>query len=78
MEIRCKVSKRFLFELNIEEYYDRLKKAGIDITTPIKVKIPCGKCRLIEEYEIYPSHYIHIKSYKRNVWLYVNKVIYLL
>ena len=38
---------------------------GIDITTPIKIKIPCQKCKMIEEYELYPSHYEHKKSYKR-------------
>ena len=40
---------------------------GIEIKTPILIKIPCGKCKLIEEYEIYPTHYIHIRSYKRDI-----------
>lgn len=67
MEIRCKATKRFLLEIDIEEYYIKLKKMGIDITAPLKIKIPCGKCKMIEEYEIYPTHYTHIKSYKRNI-----------
>ena len=45
--------------------YNNLKKMGIDITTPLRIKIPCQKSKMIEEYEIYPSHYTHIKSYKR-------------
>lgn len=65
MEIRCKATKRFLFEIDIENYYKNLKKIGIDITTPIKLKIPCQKCKMIEEYDLYPTHYIHIRSYKR-------------
>ena len=65
IELRCKASKRFLLEINIEEYYNNLKKMGIEIKTPILIKIPCGKCKLIEEYEIYPTHYIHIRNYKR-------------
>lgn len=65
MEIRCTGTKRFLLNINIEEYYNSLKKIGVDITIPIKVEIPCGKCKMIEEYEIYPTHYKHIKSYKR-------------
>lgn len=66
MELRCKASKRFLLEINIEEYYNNLKKMGIDITTPLRIKIPCQKCKMVEEYEIYPTHYNHIKSYKHS------------
>lgn len=66
MQIRCKASKRFLFEINIEEYYNNLRKIGIDITIPLIVNIPCGKCKMIEKYEIYPTHYTHRKSYKRD------------
>lgn len=66
MEIRCTCSKRYLFKIEIEKYYENLKKMGIDITTPIIIEYPCQKCKLIEVYEIYPTHYKHIKSYKRN------------
>lgn len=65
MEIKCKATKRFLCDIDIEEYYNNLKKIGVNITTPIKIKFACSKCKMIEEYEIYPTHYVHIKSYKR-------------
>lgn len=67
MEIKCKTTKRFLCDIDIEEYYNNLKKIGVNITTPIKIKFACSKCKMIEEYEIYPTHYVHIKSYKREV-----------
>lgn len=66
MEIRCKVSKRFLADINIEEYYESLKKIGVDTTLPIKLKFACPRCKMIEEYEVYPTHYAHIKSYKKD------------
>lgn len=66
MEIRCQATKRFLFEINIEEYNRNLKKMGIDVTTPLIIKIPCQRCKMIEEYEIYPKNYMHKKSYKRS------------
>ena len=65
MEIKCRSSKTFLCDIDIESYYDNLKKMGIDITTPITIKFACRKCKMVEEYEIYPTHYIHTKSYKR-------------
>lgn len=67
MEIKCQASKRFLFNIEIEAYNNDLKKMGVDITTPLKVSIPCQKCKMIELYEIYPTHYEHIQSYKRVV-----------
>lgn len=65
MIIKCKASGRFLADINIEDYYNNLKKMGIDITTPIKLKFACPKCKMIEEYEVYPSRVIHTASYKR-------------
>lgn len=64
MQIRCKSSKRFLLDINIEEYHNAFTKMGLDITLPLKIEVPCPKCRLIEVYEIYPTTYKHIKSYK--------------
>lgn len=64
MQLRCKSSKRFLMNINIEEYHKSIQKMGIDITIPLRIEIPCGKCRLVEVYEIYPNTYKHIKSYK--------------
>lgn len=40
---------------------------GIEVETPLVIEYPCPKCKMIEVYEIYPTHYIHIKSYKRDV-----------
>ena len=76
MEIRCKSTKRYLFKIEIEEYYKNLKKEkyyanlkkmGIEVETPLVIEYPCPKCKMIEVYEIYPTHYIHIRSYKRDV-----------
>ena len=64
MEIRCRSSNRFLMNINIEEYHNSLKKMKVDISLPLKIEIPCPKCRLIEVYEIYPNTYKHIKSYR--------------
>lgn len=64
MEIRCKATKRFLMKIEIEAYYNDLKKMGVDITTPMIIEIPCAKCKMIEVYEVYPTTYKHIKSYK--------------
>jgi hypothetical protein len=50
--------------INIEEYHESLKKMKVDISLPLKIEIPCPKCRLIEVYEIYPNTYKHIKSYR--------------
>lgn len=65
MEIRCQASKRYLFKIEIEKYYENFKKVGVDITLPLILEIPCPKCKMIEVYEIYPHTYKHIKSYKR-------------
>ena len=65
MQIKCQATKRFLFKIDIENYYNNLKKMGVDITLPLVIEIPCQRCKIIEVYEIYPTHYKHIKSYKR-------------
>lgn len=67
MIIKCKRSKAFLAEINIEDYYKSLLKMGIDVSIPIKLKFSCRKCHLIEEYEIYPTHYELIKSYSKDL-----------
>ena len=43
MRIRCKLTKRFLFEIDIEEYLSNLKKMGISQEIPLKIIIPCPK-----------------------------------
>lgn len=66
MEIRCKKTKRFLVNVNIENYYENLKKMGVDITTPIIIEIPCSKCKMVEVYAIYPDNYVLVKEYKHS------------
>ena len=66
MQIKCQATKRFLFKIDIETYYNNLKKMGVDITLPLVIEIPCQRCKMIEVYEIYPTHYVHIKSYKKD------------
>ena len=66
MQIKCQATKRFLFKIDIENYYNNLKRMGIDITLPLVIEIPCQRCKMIEVYEIYPTHYTHIRSYKKD------------
>ena len=66
MQIKCQATKRFLFKIDIENYYNNLKKMGVDITLPLVIEIPCQRCKMIEVYEIYPTHYTHIRSYKND------------
>lgn len=66
MQIKCQATKRFLFKIDIETYYNNLKKMGVDITLPLVIEIPCQRCKMIEVYEIYPTHYTHIRSYKKD------------
>lgn len=65
MEIRCTSSKRFLCNVNIEDYYTKIKRMGLDIIIPLEIEIPCQKCKMIEVYEIYPNNCKHTRSYKR-------------
>lgn len=53
MEVKCPRTKRFHFSINIEEYISDLERLGIEQQTPIRVTIPCSKCKMLEEYEIY-------------------------
>lgn len=66
MIIKCKATKRFLGNIQIEEYYNTMKKYGLKITVPIIIELPCPRCKMIEVYKIYPNTYEHIKSYKNN------------
>ena len=66
MQIKCQATKRFLFKIDIENYYNNLKKMGVDITLPLVIEIPCQRCKMIEVYEIYPTHYTHTRSYKKD------------
>ncbi len=65
MIIKCKKSKRFLCEIDIENYLSNLKSIGISQEIPLKIVIPCRKCKEVEEYEIYENHYIFKKNQKK-------------
>lgn len=57
MRIKCKKTKRFLCEINIEDYLKNLDQLGISQQIPLKLTIPCRTCHQIEVYEIYEKHY---------------------
>lgn len=61
MEVKCPRTKKFHFEINIEEYISDLEKIGIVQQTPIIIRIPCNKCKMIEEFEIYKNR-VSVKS----------------
>lgn len=66
MVIKCKSSRRFLFKIDTDIFYntiDSLLKTKVEV--PLIIEVPCKKCGMIEVYEIYRDHYIHKKSYKR-------------
>ena len=57
MKIRCKKSKRFLCDIDIESYLIHLNDIGVIQEIPLKLKIPCKACKKVEIYNIYNSHY---------------------
>lgn len=63
MVIKCKKSKRFLCEVNIEDYLKNLEQLGISQELPLRIIIPCRACKQIEVYEIYEKHY----NFKENL-----------
>lgn len=62
MRIRCKKSKRFLLEIDIESYLENLRKIGIKQEIPLKITVPCPRCHEIEVYEIYENRYVFIEN----------------
>lgn len=58
MEIRCKKTKRFLVNIDIEEYLSNLEKLGISQEIPLQIVIPCPRCHKKEKYSIYNGHYV--------------------
>lgn len=67
MEIRCKKTKRFLVNINIEDYLDNLKRLGISQEIPLEIIIPCPRCHQKEVYNIYPTHYVFIKNHETTI-----------
>lgn len=64
MNIRCKKTKRFLVNIDIEKYVSNLEKIGIKQEIPLEIIIPCPRCHKKEVYAIYPTHYVFIKNHE--------------
>lgn len=62
MIIRCKKSKRFLCEINIEDYLYNLEQLGISQEIPLKLTVPCRICKESEIYNVYKDHYTFIDN----------------
>lgn len=65
MIIKCKKTKRFLCELNIEDYLYNLEQLGISQEIPLKVIVPCRNCKQVEIYNVYKDHYTFIENKER-------------
>lgn len=67
MRIRCKKTKRFLCDVNIEEYLENLRKLGISQEIPLILTIPCKACKEVELYHVYEKHYIFKENVKKQL-----------
>lgn len=65
MKIKCKKSKRFLCEVEIEEYLQNLEQLGISQEIPLKIIVPCRACHKVELYYIYKNHYEFIENLEK-------------
>lgn len=45
MIIRCKKTKRYLCEVEIEQYLENLEKLGISQEIPLEIKVLCKSCK---------------------------------
>ncbi len=59
MKIRCKKTRRFLVEIQIEEYLENLRNIGIKQEIPLRIILPCPRCHKIEKYDIYENRYVY-------------------
>lgn len=59
MRIICKKSKRFICEINIEEYLKNLEDIGISQQIPLKIKTRCRACKEDETYLVFKDRYIY-------------------
>lgn len=62
MIIRCKKTRRFLVEIDIEEYLENLRKIGIKQEIPLRITMPCPRCHKVEVYDVYEKEYVFIKN----------------
>lgn len=58
MKIRCKKTRRFLIDIDIESYLSNLRMIGIKQEIPLKITIPCPRCHKVEVYEVYEKKYV--------------------
>jgi len=64
MIIRCKLTRRFLIDIDIESYLENLRRIGIKQEIPLKITLPCPRCHQVETYEIYENRYIFVGNEK--------------
>ena len=64
MIVRCKKTRRFLVEIDIEEYLENLRRIGIKQEIPLKITLPCPRCHQVETYEVYENRYVFIGNEK--------------
>lgn len=62
MIIKCKKTKRFLMNINIEEYLENLEKVGVSQEIPLQIIIPCRLCKKKELYYVYKNRYDFVKN----------------
>ena len=67
MEVRCHASKRFLMNINIEDYLKDLERIGISQANTFNNRNTLQDCKTIEVYELYKTNIKFIKSYKKSV-----------
>lgn len=60
MIVRCKKTRRFLVEIDIEKYLENLRKIGIKQELPLRITMPCPRCHKIEIYDVYERKYIFV------------------
>ena len=62
MKVRCKKTRRFLVEVDIEKYLENLRKIGIKQEIPLRITIPCPRCHKIEVYDKTLTSNLHNKK----------------
>ena len=62
MKIRCKKTRRFLIEIDIESYLSNLRMIGIKQEIPLKITVPCPRCHKSEVYDVYENKYVFIEN----------------
>lgn len=60
MEIKCKLTKRFLCEINYDEILELLQKYHVVLERPLEIVVPCRNCKESEIYRIYKDHYVFV------------------